>query len=210
MSIKDKLKQYGIRNFIGRGIKSIGRKLGFRYERYILIVRDLNGFVEKPTPKIQLDIRELNYENFISNNSLKFSPNKFRLFKKRFSSGNYIALGAYHEGNLVYSCWISLNNFESSLNLGNKLRLSPHEGLLVDAYTHPKFRGLGIHTYMSAIRANKLLELNKRRAIGLVLMENLPARKAQAKIGFKGEKIILYIKIFNREIVKIKNKKIEL
>ena len=208
--MKDKIKQYGFKNFIIRGFKSIIKKIGFRYEKSILIVKDLEGYVKPPNPKIPLSVQELSYEHFKNNIFLKFDSPKLRIFKTRFASRNYIALGAFHENNLVYYCWISLKNFEYFLNIKNKLTLNENEGLIIDAYTHPEFRGLGIHSYMNAIRANILYDLSKKKAIGLVLMENLPARKAQAKIGFRGEKVVSYIKIFGKEIVKIKDKEIEL
>lgn len=209
-SIKNKINQYGYKNSLIREFKAIGRKFGLMYEKYILIIKDLDDYIEPPNPKIELTVKELNYENLENDNSLKFDLNKLLLFKKRFSSGNYIALGAYHQNNLVYCCWISLKNFETSPNLKNSLKLDKKECLIVDAYTHPEFRGLGIHSYMNAIRANKLHDLNKKRALGLVLAENIPSRKAQSKIGFRGEKIILYIKIFGKEFIKIKSKEIKL
>ncbi|MFX0133662.1 MAG: hypothetical protein ACFFDN_08465 [Candidatus Hodarchaeota archaeon] len=209
-SLNDKIRQYGIKNFLIRGFKAFVRILGFKYEKFILMVKDLDDYVKPPNPKISVHVQELNYENFKNSNFLKFDPDRLPLFKKRFSCGNYIALGAYHQNRLVYTCWISLKNFESSINTKNHLRLNENEGLLIDAYAHPEIRGLGVHTYMNAIRVNKLYDLKKEKAIVLVMMENLPARKAQSKIGFREGKIVLYIKIFTKEIVKIKHKKIKL
>jgi hypothetical protein len=209
-STKDKLKQYGLKNSIIRSFKALLRKLGFKFEKSIYISKEITGKVSPPEPKIKLEVKELDYDDIKNNSYLTFEEDKLLLFKKRLTTEGYLALGAYFEDKLVYVCWISLKKFESSRDLQNKITLEKEDGLMLDAYTHPKKRGLGIHSYMNGIRFNRIFELGKKKAIGLVLMENIPARKAQAKLGFKADKIVSYKKIFNKEYVKVQNKKVEL
>ncbi|MBD3337882.1 MAG: hypothetical protein GF353_02160 [Candidatus Lokiarchaeota archaeon] len=152
--------------------------------------------VEITPLKIDVSINELEYSDLKNAILMNFGAQKLGLFKSRFEQGDYIAFGAFHNNILIYLCWISLKQFEMPYKL-KILTLNHDEGLLLDAYCHPEYRGLGLHSTMNKIRLNKLLELGKKKAVGIVLKENLPAIKVQERAGLKKSSTIKYIKILN-------------
>lgn len=196
--IKIMIDQYGYKNFFIRVSKSFLRRIGFTYEKFFIFRINLDKKVMPKEPKIDIDVRELDSNNIDSVMNLGFSKSKLDLFKRRLDSNTYIALGAFHNEKLIYLCWLSLKFFESSVDMGDKIILEKDEALLLDAFTHPDYRSLGIHSYMNAIRLNKSIELNKNKAIVLVLAENTHAIKSQIKVGFEITGIIRYIKIFGK------------
>lgn len=200
----DKIKQYRQRVIV-RIIKSTLRKIGFTFEKFLVLERELNGTIVPKEPKIKVFVRELQLQDLErSAKSFNLSNDKLELLKKRLLLGTYIALGAFDGDRLVYSCWLSLNVFESSINLSGRLSLEEDEGLLLDAFTHPDYRGLGIHTYMNAVRLNKLMDVGKKKAIVMVLSENVPAIKSQISVGFQPKMVISYVSLFGKEFIKFK------
>ncbi len=196
--IKITIDQYGYKNFFIRVFKSFLKRIGFTFEKFFILRINLDKKIVPPKPKIDIDVKELDSNNIDSAIDLGFSNNKLNLLKKRLDSNTYIALGAFHNEKLIYLCWLSLKFFESSVDMGDKITLGSDTGLLLDAFTHPDYRSLGIHSYMNAIRLNKLIDLNKNKAIVLVLAENTHAIKSQIKVGFEITGTIRFIKIFGK------------
>ncbi|MBD3198075.1 MAG: hypothetical protein GF317_23695 [Candidatus Lokiarchaeota archaeon] len=196
MIIKDKIRQFGFSKATIRFWKFLLNKVGIRYEVFYRFTKSLNTMVEITPLKIDVSINELEYSDLKNAILMNFSAQKLGLFKSRFEKGDYIAFGAFHNNNLIYLCWISLKHFEMPYKL-QVLNLNHDEGLLLDAYCHPEYRGMGLHSTMNKIRLNKLLELGKKKAVGIVLKENLPAIKVQERSGLKKSSTIKYIKIFN-------------
>lgn len=199
--LKAKLRQYGYKNFLIRSAKSILRKTGIISEKFVVLKRDLSKKLIPAKPRIEINVRELCLRDFEDAKHFSFSKDRLSLFKKRLDNG-YIALGAFNNSELIYLCWLSLDDFESPVNLGDKILLDRDEALLLDAFTHPDYRGLGIHTYMNAIRLNRLIDIGKKRAVVLLLSENVPARRSQSKVGFDAEYLIYYRKIFKKLFIK--------
>jgi GNAT superfamily N-acetyltransferase len=203
--LKAKLRQYGYRNSLIRGVKSILRRSGITFEKFLVLKRDLDRKLIPIEPKIEISVKQLNFRDFDNADHFGFSEDSLDLFKRRFDRNGYIALGAFDKGRLIYFCWLSSDNFESSVNLSDRVLLDKDEALLLNAFTHPDYRGLGIHTYMNAIRLNRLIDIGKKRAVVLVLFENIPARRSQARVGFDAEYLVYYRKIFKKLFIKRKD-----
>jgi hypothetical protein len=176
------------------------------YEVYLYCTKTIDGYVDLDSNQISksLKIKELSIEDFKKCSYINFSVKKLILFKKRLEKQSYHAYGVYMDGVLVYTTWISLSEFEMSNEVKN-IKLCNDEGLILDSYCHPDYRGLGIHSYMSKFRLNKLLEYDKNKSIAILLKENIPSQKAHFNAGYKIDKVIYYVKYFNVEKSYVKN-----
>lgn len=200
MSFKTSIKQYGLFNSLKRLIKMILRKLGFHYESFWCFVNtmDINA-IEQKMQKYSYDgVRELSINDFENGDYEIFNKKKLHLIHKRFESGEYWSFGIVENTKLVYSCWITTKQINFPAKFKKSISLNYNEGFLEDAYCHPDFRGKGLHSKMNLFRLLQLHKLGKEKSIVIVLSENIPAIKSQIKCGFKKEKQIIFITVFNK------------
>ena len=206
--MRDKLKQYGILNFLKRSFIFILRKIGIQYNKWLICHQKINLAT---LPDIIIEnkfiYREITYNDFL--NSSKFYKTKLNSFSQRFKSNDYYAYGVFCGSDLAYYCWISLSDFQFS-NDDYKMDISENEGLLFDAFCFPEYRGNNLHNFMNIYRLKKLIELKKTTALVILLNENTPARKSQKKARFICEKQIITINIFGYKYNTLKNKIINL
>ena len=189
-----KVRQYGYRNAAKRACKAALRLIGFHIETYWILNSDLDSPIEAPAPVSGLVVKPLSYEDFEASPFFReFSPEKRDLVKRRFSRPEYQAFGAEQDGELVYMTWIATDSFcIEAIHFEQKL--SQGEGVLLDSVALPKARGLGIHTYMSWYRLERLKDRGIRRAFVAVLAENRPALKALLKVGFETREKLTWLK----------------
>jgi len=180
------LKQFGFWGFFKRTAKFFLRKIGINYNSYYYIV----NYIDAEARRKQFEaaklppVKKLTYDDFLLGDKTIFTDKKLHLIKKRLQDDNYHAYGIIENGQLIYSCWISLKKLESS-NACVEGLLDDNEGLLVDAYCSPTARGRGLHGAMNAYRLWQLAQNGKNQAVGIVLKENKPAYKSQIKVGFE-------------------------
>tara|TARA_B110000467_G_C18116615_1_gene365509 strand:+ start:221 stop:757 length:537 start_codon:yes stop_codon:yes gene_type:complete len=148
-------------------------------------------------------VKKLSYENYENSIGLKFDESKLNIFSKRFESSNYAAYGILDAEALVYSSWISTNQFEVSINTFG-LEIELDEALLLDCLTHPKHRGKGLHNYMNRYCLEKMMEHKRSKALVLVIKENIPAQKSQQRSGFKKIKVINSFSFFGKKNIRVK------
>lgn len=199
-----KVKQYGLKNSFVRILKLILRKTGITFEKFIVMKKNLDNKVIPIEPQIDVNIRELNLQDFECASHFCFLKEKLSTFRKRLGDTNYKALGAFSDGRLIYFCWLSLDIVETFVKQDDIIVLNKDEGLLLDAYTHRDYRGLGIHTYMNAVRLNTLIDLGRKTAVVLILSENIPAIKSQAKVGFSAKYLVFYTEAFRKVSIRKK------
>ena len=199
--IKDSFIQYGLKGFLKRSIKYLLRKIGIRFDSFFYMTlninekEDIKQFKDTCLPQVKL----LCYEDFLLGDKDNFTNSKLNIIKQRLEDDSYLPYGILENNELIYSCWISLNKFETLGGVINN-NLEHDEGLLLDAYCSPKARGRGLHNSMNAYRIWQLYRKSKSKAIVVVLTENKPAYKSQIKVGFKTAftytVIIIWGKIF--------------
>lgn len=105
------------------------------------------------------------------------------LLEKRFASSDYHCYGYYVEGVLAYVCWISENRLEMWGSVP-PFELSKNEALMLDAWTHPDYRKLGIHTFMNKVRVSLIGEMGYERALVFIQQENPLAFRSQISASF--------------------------
>lgn len=188
MDYISKYRQYGMKGFIVRSIRSVLRKIGVDYESYHYFAAevDKNRLLEILNAPPVPDVKLLAYDDFLLGDRTVFDDEKLSLIKKRFDNPHYKAYGIKDtdNGNLLYSCWI---NDEELLTSSSRIKcmLEKNECLLLDAYCSPQVRGKGFHTKMNAYRCMKAIEMGKPKCIVIVLKGNIPAQKVQQKCGLK-------------------------
>jgi hypothetical protein len=203
MNIINRFKQYGFKNGLSRTVKMFLRLIGIQIESYFLYKQEINlNTIKHVIINPKYTVRRLNYYDFNYSKGLIFNSFKLDVFKKRFEEKSYLAYGVYDGDKLIYSTWISTNQFEVSVNnLGCKL--NSDEGLLLDIITHADYRKQGLHNFMNIYCLERIKELGKSKAVVIVLKENIPARKSQKRSGFRISKKITYFKFWGMERKKI-------
>lgn len=192
----DKIKQYHWR-LIPRIIKFLMRKVGLKWESYLVMIYfiqedDLNKRMKDYNYE---DVKELKIEDFYKGDLDEFDETKLQLINSRFESGLYKCYGILSGDLLVYSTWLSLNRV---IIPGSSItrKLGDTEGLLLDSYCHPAYRGRGYHSKMNLFRLKQLLKSGRNKAIAIVIKENQPAYRTQFKSGFRTEMIIRVINLW--------------
>lgn len=147
----------------------------------------LNINIEKTNELLKgfdLNVKELEYEDFLLGDSSVFQGKKMELYKKRFQDQTYKAYGIIENSRLIYSTWISYYHLGMSVET-KPVYLMPNEGYLEDSYCDPSARGRGLHGKMNNYRIKKIFEAGKNRIIAIVQDGNVPAFKVQFKSGFE-------------------------
>lgn len=184
--LQSDLKQFGLWGFLKRIAKFFLRKIGIIVNSYYYIVNHIDAEARRRQFEAANlpPVKELAYDDFLLGDSAMFSKKKLALIRQRLDDDTFKAYGIVENGQLVYSCWISLKKLESS-NACVEGDLDENEGLLVDAYCSPMARGRGLHGAMNAYRLWQLSQYGKSQAVVIILKENKPAYKSQLKVGFE-------------------------
>lgn len=184
--LQSDLKQFGFWGFLKRIVKFFLRKIGINYNSYYYIVNHIDAEARRKqfeAAKLP-SVKELTYDDFLLGDKTIFTDKKLHLIKQRLQDDSYHAYGIIENGQLIYSCWISLKKLESS-NACVEGVLDDNEGLLIDAYCSPTARGRGLHGAMNAYRLWQIARNGEKKAVGIVLKENKPSYKSQIKVGFE-------------------------
>lgn len=207
---KNTIRQYGLTRSMIRLLKLILRKVGITYEQYLFCTMQLekSKLVIKKKPSIDIEVKELSFDDIRNSKGIIFREKKLNLIRDRFNKKTSVPLGCFYKNKLIYVAWISLK--ESYPCAEDIYALKEDEGLLLDVYCHPAYRRLGLASFMNTMSLKKMYEFEKRNAVVILLKENIPARRSQAKVGFKCEKLIIYVKIFGYSFSKIIEKRISL
>lgn len=201
MSLKAKIKQYGIINSFKRGVKSLSRRIGIQYESFYLMVNHIapEELKQKMEQYDYSDVKELTYDDFKFGDPAIFTPYKMQIIKNRFDNGKYWAYGVKKDNRLIYSTWISKNNINFSSNYTYFIKLDNDQAVLEDSYCHHDYRGNGFHSKMNLYRLIQMIALGVNHAYAVVVVSNKPALKTQQKSGLKIIKQINFLKIWGKQ-----------
>ena len=151
MSLKAKIKQYGIKNSFKRAVKSLLRRIGIQYESFYFMVNhiDPNELKQKMERYDYSDVKELTFDDFKLGDPAVFTSAKMQLIKSRFENGKYWAYGTVEKNKLIYSTWISKNDINFSTHYKYSIKLNYNEAVFEDSYCHYNYGGMGIHYKMN-------------------------------------------------------------
>lgn len=182
MTVIEKIKKYGIKGvwtfFCHRIINTYLIKA--HYLRLNIDIEKTNKLLEG----FDLDVKELDYEDFLKGDSTVFRGAKMELYNNRCADPTYKAYGIIENDRLIYSTWVSLHKMGMVVERKQEY-LAPNEGYLEDSYCDPVARGRGLHSRMNNYRIKKIYEAGKNRVIAIVQDGNIPAMKVQLKSGFE-------------------------
>lgn len=167
------------------GSAELGRTvLRIFYQRgeYIIIAHTLSGQIPPPAPKPGLVVRQVNTRDEIANLSSIAEPVDMARFYKMFDHGS-IAFIAFQNGQSVGCCWIS-QEVDRRVNRV-QFPLGPGDACVHDLFVSPAHRGQGLGKSLILHRLRFLREHGYRRALGVVLKDNVPALKINKKAEYE-------------------------
>lgn len=203
--IKDKLKVLSPRMIFDYLLFRIFR---IRIMKFIYLTKEIDIVeVNYKLTNFDLEVKELDYSDFLLGDKAVFKVEKLDTIKKRCSDDSYKAYGIIENNQLIYSTWISYENL--GLPIPTKIKLKDDEALLEDSYCHPEFRGRGLHGKMNVYRLKKIYDSGKNRVVAIVLNGNKPALKVQMNTGFEKKGCFYAGYIFGMTFNTLKKEKYE-
>jgi hypothetical protein len=120
---------------------------------------------------------------------------------ERLADPRQVGLGVRHGEELVYDTWIWRGAYDEP-NTGLRLDPGPGGGVLLDSWTAPGHRGLGLHGRMLERRLAEAARLGLAPLDGLVHLGNAPALRAQRAAGARALERITIIKVLGWRVVR--------
>lgn len=195
-SISDLIKRYGIAGIVCNMALKILTVFKIYLEPNYCLTKDLD-------PKIVSEIednpcyahfRELSYEDFIRYGDKNwFTEQKLAFMLPNFK-GQHKAYGLVENDLIVCSAWISLRQFGDDL-FKVMPELKANHGYLWDDYTHPSFRGKGLHRQLINYRLYQLCKSDCERAYAFVATYNKASYRGFLRCGFEKKQIFWNYKI---------------
>lgn len=185
--IRNLVKQYGFWGAGKRIMKYFFRTIGFNYESYFFLQKDLSEILYLDCENEPYKVLTLSYNDFVSsirsNNYLEIDEAKRCIIEERFKQEGYTSYGIYDKNDLVYACWLSLNVLEIPGN--GIISSNDKQCFFLDDFCAPHKRGLGIHKVANAKRLMDAKRKGKEKALIVILKGNRPALKTQMDKGFQ-------------------------
>ena len=204
MSIFKRVKDYYDNEGIGRTMMLPARRLNRLFNKYIFSIkkgvvaeRDLSEPIEYVQPTIDVEIKEMQVEHLPLLKDI-VTERKMRKFKERLLSKSRVGFIVFHEGEVAYYTWISITTEDNPFDI--EVKIGEHEGIIIDSYTLPKFRGNRIHTFMSAKRLEYLEKMGCHKVYAVYYEGNAHSRKAHLRNGYKEKKKVTVFTIFGLSI----------
>jgi RimJ/RimL family protein N-acetyltransferase len=168
-------------------------RLGLRAEftRYGLC-RDLAQPLQKPNAKIPIIVRPLQNDDlpllFATDSSQSIEERlqvAWRLaFVEKNPRGGFVAVDTRNDTPCYVQWLFGARDNEFIRSLGGFPTLEPHQALLENAYTPPRYRGLGIMSAAMALIAEHGSNLGARHVLTFVDIDNIPSLKGCQRAGF--------------------------
>ena len=110
----------------------------------------------------------------------RFTPERVERLRKLLAVEGNHAIGIYEGGVLAsYGC------FSTRYWAGSDRELKETDAYLWEDYTHPAYRGRGLHRKIVKCRDAELVKYGKKRAAGLVHFYNRASEVAVVEAGYK-------------------------
>ena len=180
------LREEGLASFAFKVASALG------YRRLMLLERPLEGTPPRFACGLSVGIELLAPRDV--DDYLAFrpeSPPGRVLDRLRLGQACFVAR---HEGRVVSACWATTEPAWSEY-LACELPVAAGEVFMFDAFTQPAYRGRGIAPALCVQLLIHYGEAGLRRATRAVLPENLPARRAHAKAGFRPYAVVRTLRI---------------
>lgn len=183
--------------FLVRVAKSgLSRVIGLSWLSVIFYERDLSHTaIPSISSKTPVE-RVVGNSEYLKHAEDAFPPAQIAKFRQRLAESKVWVL-ALIEDKIAYSSWISFSD-ELETGSGLLVKVSPGQAYIYNSYTVPTYRGIGLHTLMSAYQLQLAKELGATKVLGIVHVANVPARHVWSNLGFEEKRLILSIRLFGR------------
>lgn len=178
----DRIRRYGIRGFLLNAFCKSFRLLGIKLDfKTVYITQAGAMFSNLKSETVQF--RELTFEDFKGQEHLNpswFTPTKLKTLRRAFDIEGNTAYGAFDKELLICYGWISMRQWALESR-----RLLSEDGYIWDDYTHPDYRGNGLHRLLALYRIETIYNMGGRRVIAQVSDFNRASRVGLERSGFK-------------------------
>lgn len=188
--IKDAIKRFGLIGFLENTLIHCLQKIGVDFCIMEMFYLEIPEVTED---KQGIDVRVLqlsDFESQVNKNPIWFTPQKIEDMKRAFSLDGNVPVGIFEEELILAYGWISLKTFGIE-----KIALKGQDGYLWDDYTHPDYRGRGLHSVINNARVNFLRSCSKHRVLTHIAHYNRASRIGYLRNGFKFGSRWLQIKV---------------
>ncbi len=140
-----------------------------------------------------------------------YQSSRNAIIKTRYELGNYICF-SYRDkrnGRLAYTRWLCLGKFYSDY-LKKDLNFNKNETFTLDSFTHPDYRGLGLHRRMNVEMLQWLKKNTDYQFVFMVIkcfiphlhkvVKDLGYVKTETKIYFKQGSIKQFLKNISKKV----------
>ncbi len=151
------------------------------------VLKENNNFIFK-----MLDKNDFNKLSYLYQNN----HDKLESVKSRLNSGNYLCFSYMDNENkvIVYARWICKKQYYSYV-LRKELQFKENQALTLDSWTHPKYRGLGLHRNMNIEMLNWLKENTAIKEVYMLIKCFIPhLKKIPIQLGYKPIKTYFHLK----------------
>jgi len=171
------LRRYGPAGLFRAGLQRMLRTIGIVWIR--------NELYRKPCTAPERELppyRKLTFADFERQTAFDpqwFTTARLQQIASRFRVPETAAFGCFDGEQLIAYGWFSGKYMGYS-----KLLLPTGDGYLWDDYTHPDYRGRGLHVQMIRIRDHELYERGLRYGVGMVRDFNRASRRGFEQAGY--------------------------
>lgn len=173
------MRRDGIRSTASIAAQELSQ-LPYRHLEFLILARSLKDPLPEYQPKIELNIRPFEPSDVAYVRAID-RPSEAKLCDRRLASGQ-MGLLALHGDQPAGHAWAS-DRLDPTLERVH-FQLSPGDGICLDVYTAPVFRGKGVQTALSLARSRFLLEQGYHRVVTYIEKKNRPSLAVwQRKLG---------------------------
>lgn len=195
--LNDSFRRYGMRGLVEKVILYLLNAVGIRCEReYCFSISVLADSFSFLIPEQYFhDFKKLTLEDFqLYGDPNWYNPEKMAVMERCFEEKGNAAYGIIEQSRLVCSGWLSLVKFGDDAE-GLFPFLKDSDCYLWDDYTHPAFRGKGLHRWLTAYRLYEASKSGKKKAFSFVAAFNRASVKGFLRCGFEKKQIFWNYKI---------------
>ena len=187
--INNAFKRFGILGLIENAIIHLLIKCGLNISVMELLVKPVRYAENKYKGKYKF----LEVEDFERQKKLNpqwFSDGKIEEMVRACGDKNNKAIGIVKDNLIIAYGWVSLEKMGF-----DEVELLSQDGYLWDDYTHPTYRGQGLHGLINNARINYLCSSGKTRALTKVAHYNRASKNGYYKSGFTKMQTYITMKV---------------
>ena len=162
-------------------------RLKLNYYSADIRLTDNNKFIFIMPDKNDFDKLSYLYQN---------NHEKLNVVKNRLNSENYLCFSYMDNKNkvIVYSRWVCKKEYYSDV-LRKKLKFKENQVLTLDSWTHPNYRGLGLHRNMNIMMLKWIKQNTDVTEVFMLIKFFIPhLTKIACQIGYKPIKRYFHLK----------------